>query len=101
MSVHVSHFKCDVRVCETYDWFSEQTILKLSLGVKALTALVEDVQLQHITGTHSISLTNDVFKFGIFGDHRWPIPIAECIFAIVHNWPVIVGNSVGDATFLF
>lgn len=44
--------------------------LKLSLGVKALTALVEDVQLQHITGTHSISLTNDVFKFGIFGDQR-------------------------------
>lgn len=79
-----------------------KTFLKLDVGpfkLQALTAFVEEVQLQNITGTHFQSLTNNILEFWIFGDNCWPISIAECIFAVVHHWRVVVRDSVGGAVF--
>lgn len=70
-----------------------------ALKLKALTALIEEVKLQSIPGTHVIRLTNDIQEFWIFGDHCVAFPIAECIFAIVHHWPVVVWDIVGGALF--
>ncbi len=80
-----------------------RTFLKLGVGpfkLQALTAFVEEVQLQNITGTHFQSLTNNILEFWIFGDNCWPISIAECIFAVVHHRRVVVRDSVSGAVFI-
>lgn len=67
---------------------------------QTLTAFVEEVQLQNITGTHFPSLTNNILKFGVFGDNCWPGSFAECIFVVVHHWRVVVRDSVGGGEFV-
>lgn len=68
--------------------------------LQTLTAFVEKVQLQNITGTHFPSLTNNILKFGVFGDNCWPGSFAECIFFVVHHRRVVVRDSVGGGDFV-
>ena len=67
--------------------------------LQTLTAFVEEVQLQNITGTHFQPLTNHILERRIFGDNRWAVAISERIFAVVHHWHVVVLDSLGGALF--
>lgn len=94
-----------IEIDDTLIWqilFTEtnNTKIFLNLDRKALTAFVEAVQLQNITGTHFQSLTNNILERRIFGDNRFLTAIVECILVVVHHRPVVIWDSIGGASAL-